>query len=142
VEVNDATDSNGQSIPGAHVVDTSFDITWPGTNSFGAALEGAAVSQDASSHSLCASVFEANFPQSTADRYDPERQGNCEPVFGSACFSAMMDAVTSDGSGCPSAGDILLLDQCQQAFGSGTSQISTGREYNVLRFLKSVLMIV
>lgn len=117
VDVDDATDSSGQAIPGAHIVETSYNFTWTGGASISTILGRNAFFDQSTTHSLCVAVIQAEFPQNVVSRYDANSPGNCESVFGGACVRALHEAITmpANANTCP---DIPLssTDGCEGVF--------------------------
>ena len=86
--VTNATDDDQKKIDNAHIVATTFDLTYTGGN----ILNATEVSIDGNS-SVATEVwvvaYNYGFPQSVLDNYDPNSPGDCSKPLGAACVRAL-----------------------------------------------------
>lgn len=107
------------TLPDAHEIRTTYDLSWPGAASFDQALAQNSL-QNASQHTLCSLVVYADFAARVIDAYDPDRPYLCDVPLGEACAAAMMESVTAgetDANGCPTNVEIDTLEECADVLG-------------------------
>lgn len=109
-----ADDKNGNKIPNAHVVATTFDLTYTGgfaLNSGNASINGNASYVTA----LYAAAYDYAFPQNVLDAYDPAKPGDCTGPLGAACVHALTAQSLSVGSS--TLGFNLSVPACADVLG-------------------------
>lgn len=102
VSANDANTSyqpNSSKILDARIINTVFDLTWPGNYSIGQALLN---NNNVAPYGCILFIDGLALPENVTSKYTAADNGSCTNVLGSDCVRGYLASIVVDTPGCPS----------------------------------------
>lgn len=135
VNITELSAPDANNIKDAKILNTVYDIQWPGSKDLNSTIEEATQSKEAH---FCASIIFSGFPANVTNGWK-DGSTSCSDAIGDSCLGALVAAYQADypvdansGNHCPSGVYPSRIPQCHGTFASdyealGISLIDPGR---------------